>query len=92
MEQPIAYWVPSISPSGMTVYRGKAIPEWKGDIFFANLSSSHLRRLRYEKGKIIDQQELYKGMDERIRQVAGGPDGRLYFSTDSGMIYALSKK
>lgn len=92
MEQPLAYWVPSISPSGMTVYQGNAISEWKGDIFLANLSSSHLRRLKFVDGKITEQQELFKGMDERIRFVSEGPDGRLYFSTDSGMFFGVSKK
>src|SRR3546814_20752055 len=32
MEQPVAYWVPSIAPSGMAFYGGEAFPEWRGDL------------------------------------------------------------
>ena len=45
LEQPIKYWVPSISPSGMDFYRGKKLSKWTGSLFIANLSSKHLRRL-----------------------------------------------
>lgn len=92
MRQPVFYWVPSISPSGLAVYSGSMFPEWEGDIFLANLSSTHLRRLKFEKGKIIEQQELYKSIGERVRFVKSGPDGKLYFSTDSGIIYSIKKQ
>lgn len=89
MEQPVVYWVPSISPSGMTIYNGDAFPKWKGNIFLGNLSSTHLRRLVLEGHKVTKQEELLKDLAMRIRLVRPGPDGDLYFSTDDGKLARL---
>ena len=90
MEQPIAYWVPSISPSGMTIYHGEVFPKWKGNIFLGNLSGAHLRRLVLnDQKKVIHQEELLKSQNYRIRNVRSGPDGYRYISTDSGLIARL---
>lgn len=32
MEQPVYYWDPSVSPSGMTFYSGDMMPEWKNNL------------------------------------------------------------
>lgn len=89
MEQPIRYYVPSISPSGINFYTGDRIPEWKGNLFVANLSSQHLRRIKIQGQKIVEEEELLGDKDWRFRQVREGPDERLYFSTDSGKIVAI---
>src|SRR6185295_4509039 len=41
MEQPIYYWDPVISPSGICFYSGSAIPEWKDNLFLGSLSGMH---------------------------------------------------
>lgn len=89
MEQPIAYWVPSISPSGMAFYNANAFPKWKGNIFLGNLGSTHLRRLVMSNRKVVKQEELLKDQGLRIRNVRTGPDGFLYLSTDNGFIARL---
>lgn len=45
MEQPVYYWDPSISPSGICFYNSDSIPEWKGNLFVACLSGSLVARL-----------------------------------------------
>lgn len=91
MEQPLIYWVPSISPSGITFYYGDQIPQWRGSLFLANLSSTHLRRLTIgEDGRVAGQEELFAGLGEALRHVREGPDGALYFSTDQGRIVRVS--
>ncbi|MDH5580809.1 MAG: PQQ-dependent sugar dehydrogenase [Bdellovibrionales bacterium] len=90
MEQPLKYWVPSISPSGMVFYRGDKIKGWKNNLFLANLSSTHLRRLVLEKNNVVEEESLFKDLKERVRQVRNSPDGYLYFSTDSGRIYKIT--
>lgn len=92
MEQPVTYWVPSISPSGMAFYTGEKIKEWQYSLFLANLSSRHLRRLVLKKGKVILEENLFSDLRERIRHVATGTDGHLYFSTDSGKLIKISSK
>lgn len=92
MEQPITYWVPSISPSAITFYSGNQIPEWKGHLFVATLSGTHLRRLVFKDHKVTEQEELLKDKGQRFRNVRTGPDGALYYSGDSGMIGRLTGK
>jgi glucose/arabinose dehydrogenase len=82
MEQPVVYWVPSIAPSGMAFYDGDKFPKWKGDLFVGALAKTHLRRLRLDGAKVIEQEELLADLEERIRDVRSGPDGYLYIVTD----------
>ena len=84
MEQPVVYWVPSIAPSGMTIYDGNAFPEWKGNIFIGALVQRHLRRIVLQGERVIGQEVLLSDLGERIRDVRTGPDGYLYLLTDSG--------
>lgn len=89
MLQPLAYWVPSISPSGITFYEGHQFPRWKGDLFLANLSGQHIRRVVLSKGKVTHQEALLEKSDTRYRCVRQGPDGALWFSTDDGQLGRL---
>ncbi len=91
-EQPIVYWVPSISPSAMTFYNGSNFPEWKDNIFLACLGEQHLRRLEMNGKKVVKQEELIKDLDWRFRNVRTGPDGNMWFSTDEGKIGRLIRK
>jgi len=92
IEQPLAYYIPSISPSGIDFYHGDKFSEWNGNLFVANLSGMHLRRLKIENQKIISQEELLKDKKWRFRQVRQGPDEYLYFSTDEGVLGRLVPK
>lgn len=86
LEEPVEYWVPSISPSGMTFYSGDKMPQWKGNLFLGLLSGQHIRRLVVVGKKIIKQEELFKDEGLRFRQVRTGLDGYLWFSTDDGKL------
>lgn len=90
MKQPLYYWVPSISPSGMMMYSGKAFPKFEGNLFLATLAGSHLHRIVTDAHRKIQREEkLLEDLDERFRQVKTGPDGLIYLSTDSGKILRL---
>lgn len=88
-ESPVIHYTPSISPSAMTVYRGKSLKGYDGDIFLAALGSQFLQRVVIKNKKVIKQERLLEDLSERIRMVRGGPEGGLYFSTDSGKIFRL---
>lgn len=92
MKDPVAYWVPSISPSGITFYNSDKIPKWKGNLFLGTLSGMHIRRLVFKGNKVVHQEELLKDMNLRFRNVRTGPDGWLYFSTDQGHIMRIKSK
>lgn len=93
MEQPVKYWVPSISPSGIDFYYGKVFPEFNGSLFLANLSGQHLRRLELKDGKVIKEEELLTDLEERFRDVkVSSYDGFIYLATDSGKIMRVIPK
>lgn len=83
MEQPVYYWDPVISPSGMTFYSGRLVPEWEGDAFVGGLSSRALVRLVIEGERVVGEERLLRDQNARIREVVEGPDGALYVATDS---------
>ena len=91
MEQPVYYWDPVISPSGMTFYTGNAIPEWKNNLFIGGLSSMHIARLVIENNKVVGEERLLANEKERIRDVAE-QDGKLYAVSDAGVLFRISKK
>jgi glucose/arabinose dehydrogenase len=82
MEQPLVYWVPSIGPSGMTVYTGDRFPEWNGNLFVGAMVGSHLRRVVLEGTHVVHEERLLRRLSRRIRDVRQGPDGFLYLLTD----------
>jgi len=84
MEQPVHYWDPSIAPSGMAFYDGDAFPAWRGNLFVGALKFRLLARLTLDGDKVVAEERLLDGLDERIRDVRQGPDGHLYLLTDSG--------
>ena len=83
MEQPSHYWDPSIAPSGMTFYEGDAFPGWKGNLFIGSLKFQVLSRLELDGSKVVREERLLRGLNERIRDVRVGPDGLIYLLTDS---------
>jgi aldose sugar dehydrogenase len=84
LEQPVYYWDPVISPSGLTIYSGDLFPEWKGNFFIGGLSAQTLVRLVLENDRVIGEERLLEDRDERIREVVQGPEGALYLLTDEG--------
>lgn len=76
----IKQWTPVISPSGIVFYTADAIPDWKGDLLIAGLSSQSITRLTLDGEKVASEERLPMGT--RIRDVAQGPDGAVYALTD----------
>ena len=91
MEQPVYYWDPVVSPSGIVFYKGNDIPEWQNNLFVAGLSSTHIARLVIEGNKVVGEERLLEDKKERFRDVAYFK-GMLYAITDGGSLYKISKK
>ncbi len=90
-EQPVYYWDPVVSPSGVTFYTGN-IDEWKNNLFIGCLSGEHINRIVMKNNKVIGEERLLLDQKERFRDVLNGMDGNLYAVTDSGKLYKISKK
>jgi glucose/arabinose dehydrogenase len=93
MEQPLHYWDPSIAPSGLMVYSGALVPDWRGDIFFGSLNSDYLGRLDPDAPAATGFVEERLASDEtlRVRDVVEAPDGSIWFlSVGNGLAYRLA--
>lgn len=84
MEQPAAYWVPSIAPSGLMIYTGDKFPEWRGNAFVGGMAGQyqHLSRVMFDGTRVTGREALLQGR-MRIRDVRQGPDGYIYIATDN---------
>lgn len=81
-EQPAFYWKVSPAISGMAFYNSARFPQWKNSLFIGALKEKNLIRLHINGEKVVEEQRLLDGRNERIRDVRQGPDGYLYLLTD----------
>ena len=91
MAQPVHYWVPSISPSGLMIYDADRFPAWRGSFFAGALSGELLVRLEVAGGRVVVEERMLEDLEERFRDVRQGPDGLIYLLTDhpDGMLLRL---
>jgi len=89
IEQPLVLWVPSIAPTGLTVYTGDKIPVWKNNLFVGSARRGEIPRtgglervVLNDKLEEIRRERLLDTLHQRIRDVRQGPDGLLYVITD----------
>jgi glucose/arabinose dehydrogenase len=82
MEQPVYFWTPSIAPSGLTFYNGKAFPAWKNSVFVGAMSGQQLVRLEMKNGHVVGEEKLLMDRCKRTKDVRQGPDGLIYVITD----------
>ena len=83
MEQPVAFWVPSIAICGLMFYEGSVFPNWKGNAFVGGMSAyRQLARLSINGHTLTNREPLLLGQ-YRIRDVRQGPDGFVYLATDN---------
>ena len=94
MEQPLHVWTPSIAPSGMAFYFGKAFPQWNGSLFVGALRGQSLVRLVLDGERIVAEERLLVNQIGRIRDVRIGPDGLIYLLTDApdGKLFRLEPR
>ena len=82
LESPLLEYTPACAPASGTFYRGDVIPEFKGNFFFGCLHGERLIRVALDGRRVVAQEDLVNKYG-RIRDVAEGPDGFIYFSTSN---------
>lgn len=92
MEQPVYYWDPVISPSGMIFYSGNRVPEWENNLFIGALSGMHIVRLAIKDNRVTGEERLLVDQKQRFRDITQAADGALYAITDQGRLYKIDKK
>ena len=83
MEQPAAFYVPSIAPSGLMLYTGDAFPAWRGRLFAGGLSAAYggISVISVNGTTVSGRTPILAGY--RVRDVRQGPDGLIYVAVDS---------
>ncbi|MCS5586747.1 MAG: PQQ-dependent sugar dehydrogenase [Gammaproteobacteria bacterium] len=92
MEQPTKHYIPSIAPSDLVIYKGDMFESWDGDLLTGALRGKHINKISLDQDLRVDSEErLLTYLEQRIRSLLVGKQGRVYFSTDRGNIYVLQK-
>ncbi|MEO8042461.1 MAG: PQQ-dependent sugar dehydrogenase [Acidobacteriota bacterium] len=83
LESPLLEYSPACAPASGMFYNADAFPAFKGNFFFGCLRGTRIIRVVLDGRKVVSQENLLSGTYGRIREVAGGPDGYIYFSTSN---------
>ena len=57
-------------------------PAWDGNLLIAGLGGKSITRLMLDGDRVVGEERLLTGLNERIRDVAVGPDGAVWAITD----------
>jgi aldose sugar dehydrogenase len=83
MESPLLEYTPACAPASGMFYRGSKFPQFKGNFFFGCLRGERIIRVVTNGRQVASQENLLENKYGRIRDLAEGPDGYIYFSTSN---------
>jgi glucose/arabinose dehydrogenase len=83
MESPVLEYTPACAPASGMFYRGTAFPQFHNNFLFGCLVGTRIIRVVLDGRRVVSQEDLLPGKYGRIRDVAEGPDGFIYFSTSN---------
>ena len=83
MEAPLLEYTPACAPASGMFYRGSQLPQFKGNFFFGCLRGTRIIRVVLDGRRVVSEENLLEGQYGRIRDIAEGPDGFIYFSTSN---------
>ncbi|MDX6382909.1 MAG: aldose sugar dehydrogenase [Blastocatellia bacterium] len=83
MESPVLEYTPACAPASGMFYRGSVFAGFKGNFFFSCLRGERIIRVVTNGRTVVSQENLLEGKYGRIRDIAEGPDGLIYFSTSN---------
>lgn len=83
MELPLLDYSPACAPASAAFYKGDKFPAFRGNFFLGCLRGARMIRVVMDGRKVVSQENLLEGNLGRIREIAEGPDGYIYFSTSN---------
>lgn len=83
MVSPLLEYSPACAPASAAFYSGDKFAAFRGNFFFGCLRGARIIRVVLDGRKVVSQENLLDGTFGRIREIAEGPDGYIYFSTSN---------
>ncbi|PYS60436.1 MAG: sugar dehydrogenase [Acidobacteria bacterium] len=83
MESPVLEYTPACAPASGMFYRNSQFPQFKNNFFFGCLVGTRIIRVVLNGRQVVSQENLLEKKYGRIRDIAEGPDGFIYFSTSN---------
>jgi glucose/arabinose dehydrogenase len=83
MIAPLLEYTPACAPASAMFYNGTQFPAFKGNFFFGCLRGTRIIRVVLKGRTVVGQEDLLKDTFGRIREMAEGPDGAIYFATSN---------
>src|SRR5687768_6481573 len=83
MVAPLLEYSPACAPASATFYYGSIFPDLNGNFLFGCLRGQAIVRVQLSGRTVLGQENLLEGKVGRIREVALGPEGFIYFSTSN---------
>ena len=83
---PILEYTPAVAPASGVFYDGSGFKQMKGNFLFGCLRGTRIQRVVFDSSdrrKVKTEEALLMGEYGRIREVAVGPEGDIYFSTSN---------
>ncbi len=71
LQKPVLNWTPVIAPGNLVFYKGKAFPQWNGNLLISGMGSKTLNRIIVTGSTATGAERWDVG--HRIRDVAVGP-------------------
>lgn len=85
-EAPLVLYTPAVAPASGMFYSSDVIPQFTNSFFFGGLRGQGLFRVVFDEKNpdvVLVNEKLEEISVGRIRDVATGPDGYIYFSTSN---------
>jgi len=93
VEAAVKIYIPSIAPSSLIQYSGKAFPNWRGDLFAGALKLEHINQIKLTgQAEAKEEVRLLENSHGRIRNITEDENGWLYFANDNGTVYRLKPR
>lgn len=85
---PLMSWAPSVGASALIQINENAdLIQWNGDLLLSTMAETALHRIRLKDKRVILDERIFIGF--RIRDIAIGKAGIIYFSTDENQLIAV---
>ncbi|MBX7043691.1 MAG: PQQ-dependent sugar dehydrogenase [Ignavibacteria bacterium] len=86
MVSPVLVYTPAVAPADCMFYRSGVIEQFRNNLFIACLRGNAVIRVVVDEndpGKVVSADKMSDIAYGRIREIAEGPDGSIYFSTSN---------